>query len=77
MAERTQTWPDLAVGLFDKLTGRNAQITYEFDHLEIDVPQEATEEGSAQRAHWEVNGTLKIRTSASGVGTASRGRSAA
>lgn len=72
MPERTQTWPDLAVGLFDKLTGRNAQIIYEFDHLEVDVPQEATDEGSQQKAHWEVNGTLKIRTSASGVGATRR-----
>jgi hypothetical protein len=54
----------LAVGLFDKLTGRNAQITYEFDRLEIDVPQEASEDGYSRNAHWEINGSLKIRTKA-------------
>ena len=27
----TRNWPDLAIGLYDKLTGRNAEITYEFD----------------------------------------------
>src|SRR4051812_24847416 len=34
----TQTWPDLAIGLYDKLTGRGAEITYEFQSLEISVP---------------------------------------
>ena len=34
----TQSWPDLAIGLYDKLTGRNAEITYEFDNMEIMVP---------------------------------------
>jgi hypothetical protein len=31
----TTTWPDLAIGLYDKLTGRGAEITYEFQELEI------------------------------------------
>jgi hypothetical protein len=56
----TQTWPDLAIGLYDKLTGRNAEITYEFDGLEIAVPSSAS--ATAQHAVWRVNGTMKIRT---------------
>lgn len=31
MEKETQTWPDLAIGLYDKLTGRNAEITYEVE----------------------------------------------
>ena len=56
----TQTWPDLAMGLYDKLTGRGAEITYEFQGLEISVPSSAS--SSAQHAIWKVSGTMKIRT---------------
>jgi hypothetical protein len=56
----TQTWPDLAIGLYDKLTGRGAEITYEFQGLEISVPSSAAE--TAQHATWRVSGTVKIRT---------------
>ncbi len=55
-----QTWPDLAIGLYDKLTGRNAEITYELHALEIAVPSSAST--NAQHATWRLNGTLKIRT---------------
>ena len=56
----TQTWPDLAIGLYDKLTGRNAEIIYEFQGLEIAVPSSAS--ANAQHATWRVSGTVKIRT---------------
>ena len=56
----TTTWPDLAIGLYDRLTGRNAEITYEAENLEIRVPSAATE--NASHAVWRVNGTLRVRT---------------
>lgn len=56
----TTTWPDLAISLYDKLTGRNAEITYEFNNLEVSVPSGASE--SAQHAKWKLNGVVKIRT---------------
>jgi hypothetical protein len=56
----TQTWPDLAIGLYDKLTGRGAEITYEFQNLEVSVPSSASE--TANHAKWRVSGTVKIRT---------------
>ena len=59
-SSNTTTWPDLAIGLYDKLTGRNAEITYEFDHLEIQVPSCTGQQ--AEHAKWMVNGTMKIRT---------------
>lgn len=55
-----QTWPDLAIGLYDKLTGRGAEITYEFDALEISIPSSAS--AQAEHAKWRVSGTVKIRT---------------
>ncbi len=56
----TQTWPDLAIGLYDKLTGRGAEISYEFQSLEVSVPSSAS--AGAQHATWKVSGTVKIRT---------------
>lgn len=62
MAEnQNETWPDLAIGLYDKLTGRNAEITYEFENFELGVPSEAKSETT--HTPWKMNGTLRIRTS--------------
>ena len=60
MAKDALTWPELAVELYDKLTGRGAEITYEFENLEIYVPAHHGEQ--AELARWKLNGTLKIRT---------------
>ena len=60
MADTTQTWPDLAIGLYDRLTGRNAEIEYEFDDLEVDVPSKAG--GDADHARWGLSGTVRITT---------------
>jgi len=59
-SEHTKTWPDLAIGLYDRLTGPNAEITYEFDKLQINVPS-GTGSG-AEHAEWVLSGKLKIRT---------------
>ncbi|MFZ4508794.1 MAG: hypothetical protein ACOYON_13960 [Fimbriimonas sp.] len=56
----TKTWPDLAIGLYDKLTGRNAEIEYEFDDLRISVPSGTGDK--AEYAQWRVSGQVKIRT---------------
>ena len=58
--EQHKTWPDLAIDLYDKLTGRGAEITYEFDDLEVNVPGGTAPD--APHARWKVNGELKIRT---------------
>jgi hypothetical protein len=60
MAEDVLTWPELAMELYDKLTGRNAEITYEFQNLELFVPAHHAED--APLARWKVNGVVKIRT---------------
>ena len=57
----TKTWPELAIGLYDKLTGRGAEITYDFDNFEVHVPSKVG--GDAEHAVWRMNGKLKIRTS--------------
>ncbi len=55
-----QTWPDLAIGLYDRLTARNAEIIYEMENLEIQVPGKVGND--APRAKWTINGAVKIRT---------------
>jgi len=59
-SNHTKTWPDLAVGLYDRLTGRGAEITYEFDNMRIKVPSGTG--ADAQHAEWVLTGTMKIRT---------------
>lgn len=61
--EQTQTWPELAIGLYDKLTGRGAEITYDFENMEIQIPSGTG--ADASHALWKLNGTLRIRTSES------------
>ena len=58
--EGTTNWPELGIALYDKLTGRNAEITYEFDGMEITVPSSASSD--AVYANWKLNGTVRIRT---------------
>jgi hypothetical protein len=58
--DETSTWPELAVGLYDKLTGRGAEITYEFEEMAVDVPSKVGED--AEHARWRLDGTLKIST---------------
>jgi hypothetical protein len=56
----TKTWPDLAIGLYDRLTGRGAEIVYEFQDFELLIPSSASPEAS--HAKWRMNGVIKIRT---------------
>lgn len=56
----TKTWPDLAIGLYDLLTERDAEIAYNFDNLEVEVPSSTN--GSAEQAHWKLNGGVRVTT---------------
>jgi hypothetical protein len=58
--DETTTWPDLAIGLYDRLTGRNAEIEYDMDDVEVAVPSGTGED--AEHAHWKVDGTITITT---------------
>ena len=57
---RPQNWPDLLVGLYDNLTGRRAEITYEFENMHVKIPSGTGE--SAEHAEWVLHGIVKIRT---------------
>jgi len=58
--DETTTWPDLAIGLYDRLTGRNAEIVYDFEELSVDVPSVAGD--GAEHATWQLDGTVRITT---------------
>ena len=71
--ESTQSWPDLAIGLYDKLTGRGAEITYDFEDFTVQVP-DSTGANSA-KAPWTVNGTLNWTGPFSSLGDSINGGS--
>ncbi len=56
----TKTWPELAIGLYDLLTDRNAEIAYKFENLEIAVPGSTAT--NAERATWKLNGAVRVTT---------------
>ena len=60
MNDDTRTWPELAIGLYDKLTGRGAEITYRFEDMRVAVPSGTGEDAS--QAPWLLNGTLRVHT---------------
>jgi hypothetical protein len=65
MRDATTTWPDLAEGLYERLTGRGTTISYRFDDLVVEVP--GATGADAPRAAWRLHGTLHIRTSEPGA----------
>ena len=54
----TKSWPDMAIDIYDKLTGRGAEITYALEDMEIWVPSGTGDD--VTHAKWKINGTLKI-----------------
>jgi hypothetical protein len=60
-SEHTTNWPELAIGLYERLTGKNATITYEFIDMTVKVPSGTGPQ--AEHAEWFLRGKLKISTS--------------
>jgi hypothetical protein len=61
--QKTATqWPDMVGQLFDRLTGKEAVITYNFRSLEVEIPRAAGPGGqSLGSAKWVFNGDLVIK----------------
>ncbi|MFB6236181.1 MAG: hypothetical protein ABEH81_15650 [Halopenitus sp.] len=59
-SDETETWPELAIGMYDRLTGRGATITYEFEDLQVDVPSRVGED--TKHAEWHLDGKLSVTT---------------
>ena len=60
MSEHTQTWPELAIGLYEMLTEKKAEITYHFEDMKVEIPSGTGPE--AQHALWKLDGKLRIST---------------
>ena len=58
--EHTTNWPDLAIQLYDRLTGRNAQIAYDFSNMHVRIPSSTGPK--AEFAEWVLNGSITVRT---------------
>ncbi|CCQ36628.1 uncharacterized protein Nmlp_2461 [Natronomonas moolapensis 8.8.11] len=58
--DETTTWPDLAISLYDRLTGRGAEIIYEFEDMEVEVPSGTGED--VEHARWRLDGELRVST---------------
>ena len=56
----TTNWPELAIGLYDKLTGRDAEISYSFDDFELFIPSSTGDDAS--HARWKMTGTVRVST---------------
>jgi hypothetical protein len=63
-AEHTTNWPDLAIALYERLTGKHAQIAYEFEDMHVKIPSGTG--AKAEHAEWVLSGTIKVRTSEQG-----------
>jgi hypothetical protein len=60
--EQVSQWADLMGQLFDKLTGKEAVISYGFRNLEVDIPKASDQQGqSLGSAKWIFNGDLVIK----------------
>lgn len=63
--ETTTQWADLMAQLFDRLTGKGARVTYNFENLEIDIPRAVGPQGQdLGSAKWTVNGRLTMTAEA-------------
>lgn len=58
--KHTTSWPDLAIGLYDRLTGMNAEISYQFEQMHVKIPSGTGSD--AEHAEWILDGTMKITT---------------
>ena len=59
-SNETNTWPELAISLYEHLTGKNAEIIYTFEDMKIGIPSSTDE--NAKSAPWQLDGTLRIHT---------------
>ena len=59
-------WADLIGQLFDRLTGKEAVISYGLRNIEVDIPKAAGPQGqNLGSARWVFNGDLTIKAQAS------------
>ena len=56
-------WSDILKEVVDKLTGKNMDVTYNFENFEIDVPKATGPDGrELGSAKWKINGKFIFST---------------
>lgn len=56
-------WSDVVKDIVDKLTGKDMEVTYNFENLQIDMPKATGPEGrELGSAKWKINGKFTIST---------------
>ena len=65
LQQTTTQWAEILGQLFDRLTGKGASVTYNFENLVIDIPR-ATGPGGQHigSAQWTINGRVVITAQA-------------
>lgn len=54
-------WANLLTELFDRLTGKDTEVPYKFQNLEIDIPRAVGPQGSEiGGVKWLINGRVAI-----------------
>ena len=61
--QNISNWSDVVKDIVDKLTGKDMEVTYHFDNLQIDMPKATGPEGKEiGSAKWKINGKFTIST---------------
>ena len=61
--QNISNWSDDIKDIVDKLTGKDMEVTYHFDNLQIDMPKATGPEGKEiGSAKWKINGKFTIST---------------
>ena len=56
-------WSSVVKDIVDKLTGKDMEVTYDFENLQIDMPKATGPEGKELgSAKWKINGKFTIST---------------
>lgn len=65
LQQTTTQWAEILSQLFDRLTGKGASVTYNFDNLVIDIPRAQGPGGQDMgSAKWTINGRVVITAEA-------------
>ncbi len=65
MQQSGSQWAEVIGQLFDRLTGKGASVTYNFENLVIDLPRAQGPDGrNMGSAKWTINGRVVITAEA-------------
>ena len=55
---KSSAMPEMALAFLEKLTGMNAEFSFDFDNMELQMPAKK----DSPETQFKLNGTLRIRT---------------